>query len=222
MRQTSGGRTRSPRPSESGDARDLMRVKMELVAAQERREPDALGNALRAHPAFAGELAEFSAALVATSSYEAVTPTAETQAIAQRARARAIAALMPAITAPAVAAAPAENATALTLKALRRARGLTLSAVARQVGLGLDVLADLEAGAIRAATVPDRLVAALGALLQTTKERISGALDSQPVLRPAFGRDRASNQDLPIRDFNDAVRDSTSMDAAQKEQWLSR
>jgi transcriptional regulator with XRE-family HTH domain len=203
------------------DGRELMRVKMELVAARERGERSALSLALAAHPGYVAELTEFAAAVTATSSYEHEVPTAETMAIAQRAGARALAAVFPA---PAtVAPSPAKGLgarAAATLKALRRARGLSLSAVARQLGLGLDVVSDLEAGVIGAATVPDRLTRVLGELLQTSAEQVRAALETQPVLRPAFGRDPSSTQEIPTRTFADAVRLSTSMSAEQKAEWL--
>lgn len=220
MGKSNNGRSRSPQREEQIDQRELTRLKLELVAAQEQGERGALGRAVMAHPRYVAELAEFAAALRATSSYEHEAPTAQTIAVAQRASARAFAAVFPG---PA-AASPAGGIGAVavaTLKALRRARGLTLSGVARQLGLGLDVLSDLEAGVLRASTVPDRLTRALGELLQTSAEQVRMALETQPVLRPAFGRDPSSSQEIAKRDFAEAVKLSTSMNAEQKAEWLA-
>jgi transcriptional regulator with XRE-family HTH domain len=108
-----------------------------------------------------------------------------------------------------------------TLKVLRRARGLALSAVARRLGLGVDVLSDLEAGIIQVASVPAKLTQRLGELLQTSAEQIRLALETQPVVRPAFGRDLTSAQDIPSRNFAEAVQLSTSMTTEQKHEWLT-
>jgi hypothetical protein len=212
MGQTKG----KPTQGGSGDERLLARLKLDLVAAYERGERDALGALLRAQQREIAALTEFRAALAATSGYERETPTPETRAIAERARDRALAAAFPA--APAALAAGAPEAG--SLKALRRARGLGLAAVARHLGLGLDVLADLEAGLIRAASAPERLTRALGELLQTTSEEVRAALGAQPMLRPALQRDRGSGGEAPVRDFDEAVRLSPSMSAEQKAGWL--
>lgn len=217
-KRTGGG------PIDGLDARDerdeeLTQIKMDLVAARERGERGALAHALAAHPRHVGALAQFAAALVATSGYEHEVPTPETMAIAQRASARGLAAVFPARAEAKPVRGVGKRAVA-TLKALRRGRGLSLASVARQLGLGLDVLSDLEAGVIRAASVPDRLTRALGDLLQASAEQVRTALETQPVLRPAYGRDRSSAQDIPERDFADAVRVSTSMSAEQKAEWL--
>jgi transcriptional regulator with XRE-family HTH domain len=219
MGQTTSGQPASGRGAHGKDERELTQVKMDLVAARERGERGALARALAAHPGHVAELTQFAAALVATSGYEHEVPTQETMAIAQRASARGLAAVFPARVSVKPAGGLGARAVA-TLKALRRARGLSLASVARQLGLGLDVLSDLEAGVIRAASVPDRLTQALGDLLQSSAEQVRAALETQPVLRPAYGRDRASAQDIPERDFADAVRVSTSMSAEQKAEWL--
>lgn len=206
------------RPPQVGE---LMELKMELAAAYDRGERGALARLVGAHPAQVGALSEFEAALMATSGYETEAPTPQTVAVAQRATARAFAVIF----GEAAAAKPASGLGARAvagLKALRRARGVGLSALARQLGLGMDVLSDLEAGVIRAASVPDRLTARLGELLQTSAEQVRLALETQPVLRPAYGRDPSSSQDIPMRDFSEAVRLSTSMSAEQKREWLGK
>jgi transcriptional regulator with XRE-family HTH domain len=178
---------------------------------------------LAGHPHYVAELTQFAASLVATSGYERAEPTAQTRAIAERARTRALAALF-----PVAAAAPSHLAGGLgaravaSLKALRRAHGLSLAAAARRLGLGLDVVQNLEAGLIRAASVPERLTRALGELLETSAEQIRAALDAQLVLRPALQRDRSANAaELPELDFAEAVRLSPAMTAAQKAEWLA-
>jgi transcriptional regulator with XRE-family HTH domain len=220
MGKTTGGQPIDETGAHDERDGDLTHIKMDLVAARERGEHGALARALAAHPRHVAELAQFAAALVATSGYEHEVPTPETMAIAQRASARGLAAVFPARAEAKPAGGGLGARAAATLKALRRGRGLSLSAVARQLGLGLDVLSDLEAGVIRAASVPDRLTRALGDLLQASAEQVRMALETQPVMRPAYGRDRSSAQDIPERDFAEAVRVSTSMSAEQKADWL--
>jgi len=189
---------RTPRrpapPAAAGLARDelnaLMGAKMELVAARERGERDALVRLLGAHPAHAAALSDFSAALVATSGYEREELTPETERIAQRAFARAMANVFPAQAAPKPAAAVAVVAqgAAASLKALRRARGLSQMDLARKLGLGPDVLSNLEAGLIRAASIPERFVHALGAALDATVDQVNRAIQIQAMALPARGR----------------------------------
>jgi phage head maturation protease len=203
------------------DAGAAMRMKMELVAAREEGGAQGGRSALRrlisTHPAVAAELTEFSAALVATSSYEHVAPTAATQALAERARARAFATVFdaPATTATAVA----ERVVA-TVRALRRARGLTLSFVAQQLSVGADVLSALEAGLIRGASIPERFVRALSETLSASVETVRAALETPPVVRPALQRSRSSAAE-EVRDFAAAIQLSPSMSAEQKARWLS-
>jgi transcriptional regulator with XRE-family HTH domain len=227
MSQTTSGRGRSAKRSLRAEDPELMRLKMELVAAREHGEGGALSRMLVAHPRHVAALAEFAAALVATSGYERETLTAETMAVAARAEARALATVFP-VTAPVAASESARSASggfgalaAASLKALRRARGVSLSAAARRLGLGLDVLSDLEAGLINASSVPDRLTRALGELLQTTAEQVRAALDAQSAVRPALQLNRSSDGDVLMRDFADAVRLSTSMSPEQKTEWLT-
>jgi hypothetical protein len=200
--------------------RELMELKMALAASYERGERGALGRILSAHPGHVAELSEFAAALVATSGHETEVPTPQTMAVAQRATARAFASVFAQTAAPQPASAIGVRAVA-SLKALRRARGVSLAGLARQLGLGVDVLADVEAGIIRAASIPDRLTTKLGELLQTSAEQVRRALESQPVVRPAYGRDPSSTQEVAERDFAEAVKLSTSMSAQQKSEWLA-
>jgi hypothetical protein len=199
---------------------ELIELKRELAAAYDRGERGALARMLCSHPAHVGALSEFAAALVATSGYGAEAPTAQTIAVAQRATARAFVAVFPEMVATKPVTGVAAHAVT-SLKALRRARGVTLAALARQLSLGVDVVADLEAGLIRAASVPERLVVLLGEQLRASAEQVGQALETQPVLRPAYGRDPSSTQEVQEREFADAVRLSTSMSPEQKTEWLA-
>lgn len=213
--------TQTPQPH----SETLRRAKMELVAAQERGDSGALALALARHPAHATELVDFATALVATSGHEQVALTAETEAIAERARSRAFAAVFGA--APVAQAAVKEaapQAAVVTLKGLRQARKLSMREVAQSLGLGVDVLSSLEAGRIRAATVPERLTRALADLLRLTADRVRDALSAQPALSPAMLRSKAGerkgNQQLPAKDFAEMVRNSPEMSADDKARWL--
>ncbi len=64
---------------------ELMRAKLEMVAARERGE-DALLPLLKQRPTLASELIDFSAALAATTAYADVELTPETETIAMQAR----------------------------------------------------------------------------------------------------------------------------------------
>ena len=215
----------SPRPEVDNE---LTRLKMELVAARERGEQRALSRLLASHPQYAGELTQFSAALLATSVDDAAAITPESEQLAARARTRAFAAVFGA-PATASVAAPAAAATvaparAVSLKALRQARGLSMPEAARKLGLGLDVLSSLESGRIAARTIPDRLVRALGELLDAATEQMQALLQGQAALRPAFQRSRTGatkqGQAQPEMDFAEAVRLSVEMTPEQKAQWL--
>jgi transcriptional regulator with XRE-family HTH domain len=198
-----------------------MRAKMELVAAREHGEQETLVGLLQRYPAHALALTEFSAALVATSSYEQEGLTPATERIAAQARARALAAVF-----PAAAAQPAKAATAIaSLKALRQVRGLTAKAVAQRLGLGVDVLSGLEAGVIRVASVPERLVRSLGEALDATLDQVRLALQTQAAVAPALLR---STQGATVQgtqphelDFAEAVRLSPGMTEEQKARWLA-
>ncbi len=202
---------------------ELTRLKMELVAARERGEARALPQMLASHPKYAGELAEFSAALLATSIDDPAAITPESEQIAARARSRAFASVFGTAVAPAPVAAVAP-ARAVSLKALRQARGLSMPEAARKLGLGLDVLSSLEAGRIAARTIPDRLVRALGEMLDAATEQMQALLQGQATVRPAFQRSRSGEtkhgQTPQEMDFAEAVRLSVEMTPEQKAQWL--
>ena len=205
----------------SGAQSALKRAKMALVAARERREPDALTSALRVRGVDADALGDFAMALTATESYDAEALTADVLEIGAAARARAFTAVFGAPE-TATAAAPV----AVSLKALRQARGVTLSVAARALGLGVDVLSALEAGRIRAASAPRRLAEALAAALDTTADQITLALGAQvaPALRRGAldaTQTHASPETSAQLDFADAVLLSQSMTAEEKAAWLA-
>jgi transcriptional regulator with XRE-family HTH domain len=207
---------------QSPDTGALMRMKMELVAARDAGGTQGGQGALRrlatAHPALAPELTQFAAALIATSSYEQVTPTAATQALAERARARAFAAVFDT---PVTAVAEVAERVVATVRALRRARGLSLALLARQISVGVDVLSALEAGLIRGASIPERFVRSLSEALHASVVSVRAALDAPAVVRPALQRSRATSDELVVRDFAEAIRLSPAMSAEQKAQWLA-
>ncbi|MBF6590725.1 MAG: hypothetical protein IVW57_09370 [Ktedonobacterales bacterium] len=212
--QTSAGRANAEPASV-----ELLRAKRALTSARARGEDGALTHTLAAYPRHTTALIAFDAALLATSSYENEALTAETTHIAERALARALAAVFP--------AAPVAQA-ALSLKALRQARRIPMPEAARQLGLGVDVLSYLEAGRIAASTVPERLVRALGNLLGTAAEQIGAALQGQAALTPALQRSRGGARKTPPAApattplaFADAVRTSPGMTPEQKATWLA-
>ncbi len=210
---------------------ELMRAKLELVAAREQGQPDAFRQALTNHPALADELTAFGAALIATEAdpwgASDETILTETQAIAATARAQALAAIFGApatATATAPVTAPAASvAAARSLKQLWQARGLTMQGVAQRLGLGLDVLSALEAGRIRLSSIPTRLLTALSDLLDATADQVNGALSLQ--LAPANLRSRqgatVGDQANGQLDFAEAINASEEMTAAQKAEWLA-
>jgi transcriptional regulator with XRE-family HTH domain len=186
---------------------ELIGAKLELVAARERGE-DTLRPLLAQHPALTGELIDFSAALAATSAYADVELTPETEAVAMQARAHAFAAVFGA--APAFA----------SLKALRQARKISMPALAARLGLGVDVVSALEAGRIRAASAPERLLRSLGEMLDTTADQILALLGAQPAVSPALRRARGDVSDAEPLDFAEAVRLSPEMSEEAKAVWL--
>ena len=193
---------------------ELTRAKLEMVAARERGE-DALRPLLAQHPALAGELIDFSAALAATSAYSDVELTPETETSAVQARDRAFAAVFGA--APAIVKAPAFA----SLKALRQARKVSMPALAARLGLGVDVVSALEAGRIRAASTPERLLRSLGEMLDTTADQILALLGAQPAVSPALRRARGDVADAEPLDFAEAVRLSPEMSEEAKFNWLN-
>jgi len=202
-----------PKISKAQMRRDeLLRAKLDLVAARERGQ-DALVPLVTQHPALAGDLIDFSAALTATSAYTNVELSTESEAIAMQARERAFAAVFGAATPP---TAPA----IASLKALRQARRLSMPAIAIRLGLGVDIVSALEAGRIRAASAPDRLLRSLGELLDTTADQIAALLSSQVAPSPALRRGRGEVANAEPLDFAEAVRLSPEMSEGAKADWL--
>ncbi len=225
MAQRSQQARQSPRGASTRVAsRDaLLRAKMELVAASERGDSNALSSILATHPRQVGELTEFRAALLATSSYEHEAPTPEVDSLAERALARAFAVVFPErVAVPSVPVAVA----AASLQALRKARSLTPRALANKLGLGIDVLTNLERGFIKAATVPERLIRALGDALDTSADQIHTILRAQAMTLPAMLRSTEGQsthaEPHPELDFERAVSLSPNMTAEQKADWLER
>jgi transcriptional regulator with XRE-family HTH domain len=211
----------------------LMQVKMELVAASENGNKGALAAALASHPAHAEELTTFYAGLLATEGYADVPLTPAIAAVAERASARAFAAVFAPVTtaaatseqaAPVAAAAAVHVATMPTLKAVRQAQRKSLREVARGLGLGVDVLSALEAGRIRASSVPERLLQRLSAMLDTATEQLQGIL-AGPALAPALLRSRQGERKdgaaPEALSFADAVRLSAEMTDEEKATWLA-
>jgi DNA-binding transcriptional regulator YiaG len=194
---------------------ELTRAKLEMVAARARGE-DVLRPLLAQHPALAGELIDFSAALAATSAYSDVELTPETETSAVQARDRAFAVVFGAPT-PAVTKAPAF----VSLKALRQARKVSMPTLAARLGLGVDVVSALEAGRIRAASAPERLLRLLGEMLDTTADQIQGLLGAQPAVSPALRRARGDVAAVEPLDFAEAVRLSPEMSEGAKSDWLN-
>jgi transcriptional regulator with XRE-family HTH domain len=192
----------------------LTRAKLEMVGARDRGE-DALRPLLAQHPALASELIDFSAALAATSANADVELPADSEGIAMQARERAFAAAFGAATS-AVAMGPAFA----SLKALRQARKLSMPAIATKLGLGVDVVSALEAGRIRAASAPERLLRSLGEILDTTADQIAVLLGAQPAISPALRRARGAVADAKPLDFAEAVRLSPEMSDDAKADWL--
>ena len=208
----------------------LMQVKMELAAASEDGNKSVLAAALTQHPAHAEELTAFYAALLAMGGYDDAPITPAMAAIAERASARAFAAVFGSVGVAATAVeqsapvAAAAFAQAHTLKALRQAQRKSLREVARGLGLGVDVLSALEAGRIRASTVPERLLQRLSGLLDTAAGQVQAML-AGPTQAPAFLRSRqgerkdgAAPEEMS---FADAVRLSAEMSAEEKSTWLA-
>jgi transcriptional regulator with XRE-family HTH domain len=182
---------------------------------------------LAQHPTHVDELTTFYVALLATQGYEDAPLTPEIGAIAERASARAFASVFGAAAvqaAPVAATATATAAQAPTLKALRQAQRKSMREVARGLGLGVDVLSALEAGRIRASTVPERLLQRLSALLDTAAEQLrvmlAGPAQAPALLRSRQGerRDGDAREEMP---FDDAVRLSAEMSAEEKSAWLA-
>ena len=210
MTRHTSSRINTPHSTASDDLRSAQE---ELVARFEQHQPKSLAEVLRLHPAFLAELTDFYAGLVATGQTDTAIATAETDEIAARAVAKAFAAVYPAAT-----------TAAASLKAARQERHITLPAFAARLGIGVDVVSYLEAGLIRAASVPDRLIQAWSDALALSASEIQAMLAHQVQRVPALQRNPwGSTEDsarTTVIDFADAVRSSPNMTDEQKAHWL--
>jgi transcriptional regulator with XRE-family HTH domain len=201
--------------------RELMQAKMALVAAREQNEAEAFTSIVGTYPSYLPELTEFNAALIATSSYDLEIPTPQTESIAVRALSRAMMTVFPVQTT--LPTSSAIRGAVATLRELRRSRGLSLSVFADRLGLGVDVVSSLEAGMVKVASIPDRLIRALGDALSTSLDQITEVLDKQITAEPAWQRQKGSGkgdrEQLEI-DFVELVRASPNMSPDQKASWL--
>jgi transcriptional regulator with XRE-family HTH domain len=193
-----------------------MQAKMALVAAWEQNEAEAFTNILGTYPSYLPELTEFNAALIATSSYDLEIPTPQTESIAVRALSRAMMTVFPVQTT--LSTSSAIRGAVATLRELRRSRGLSLPVLSDRLGLGVDVVSSLEAGMVKVASLPDRLIRALGDALTTSLDQITEVLDKQTTTEPAWQRSKGGEQ-LQI-DFVELVRASPNMSPDQKALWL--
>lgn len=218
-RQT-GQRSRRAATTATG-GQELMRAKMELAAARERGEGNALTRLMASYPAYVGALTDFHAGLIATTGYEQEAMTPAIEGIALRARERAFAAVFP--SAPATGLATVGQKVFGTLAEWRRSRNLGQVALAKRVGLGADVVSKLEHGKIRVASIPERLMHALGDALGATADQVRLTLEHQAALVPALlrgpGEGRGTEEE-PTLDFAEAVRLSPNMTDDEKRPWL--
>jgi transcriptional regulator with XRE-family HTH domain len=202
--------------------RELMQAKMALVAAQEQNEAEAFTNIVGTYPSYLPELTEFNAALIATSGYDLEIPTPQTESIAVRALSRAMVTVFPVQTT--LSTSSAIRGAVATLRELRRSRGLSLPVLSDRLGLGVDVVSSLEAGMVKVASLPDRLIRALGDALSTSLDQITEVLDKQITTEPAWkrsteGSGKGDREQLEI-DFVELVRASPNMSPDQKALWL--
>ncbi len=108
-----------------------------------------------------------------------------------------------------------------TLAEARMARKLSLAALAKQLNVPPDLLARIERGGVRAATIPNRFVARLAGALQQAEAEIHRLLSAP--LSPSAGV-RLSAQDATVVppeevvSFAEALQASAAT-AAQREEW---
>lgn len=110
---------------------------------------------------------------------------------------------------------PAQN-----LTDLRKARQMTVGRLARQVNLPVDLLARLERGKVRAATIPERLIKRLAEALHTTTSVVQAALLAPPPVSAAArlnAEDGIVEPEEPMVSFAQAFADS----APTNEEWAA-
>jgi len=194
---------------------DLRGARAELLAQFEQHQPQPLAEVLRNYPALLAELTDFYAGLLATSQTDTSGIAPDTSQIATRAVAKAFARVYPTI-----------KHSAVSLKAARQHRHITLKACASRLGIGVDVLSYLEAGLIRAASVPDRLISRWSAALAISADEVQAMLASQVQRVPALQRNPWGGTvqrpaQTTITDFADAIRTSPNMSDDEKAIWLA-
>jgi len=111
---------------------------------------------------------------------------------------------------------PASN-----LTELRRARKLTLRGLARYLDLPEALLHRLESGSVRAASIPEHLLATLAALLERTEAEVVAALAGPQATSQAVrlsAQDGTVVQPQDLVDFAEALVQSGASDA-QQERW---
>lgn len=150
--------------------------------------------------------------LVTPQPTESIIPTAEEQALIDRATTRAQARWQQWIVAS-VAPAP-------TLSGLRKARSLTPSALARQINLPVDLWQRIERGGVLPATLPAKLIQRLGAVLQQAEATVQAALAAPPMSAAVQWSAQDATTTMPENavSFAEALAASTATDA-EKMEW---
>ncbi|MCS6938462.1 MAG: helix-turn-helix transcriptional regulator [Roseiflexus sp.] len=98
---------------------------------------------------------------------------------------------------------------------LRKARQVTVGRLARQLKLPVDLLARLERGKVRVATIPERLIERLADALQTTTSTVQAALLAPPPVSAAArlnAEDGIVEPEEPVVSFAQAFADSAPTD----------
>jgi transcriptional regulator with XRE-family HTH domain len=104
-----------------------------------------------------------------------------------------------------------------SLTALRKARGMTVAALARVVDLPVDLMARIERGGVRAASVPPLLLERLGAALSAAEADIARAL-AAPTGSSAVRLSAQDGTTVPQEDVIDFV-DALAASGATATQW---
>ncbi|MGC9041231.1 MAG: helix-turn-helix domain-containing protein [Roseiflexus sp.] len=98
---------------------------------------------------------------------------------------------------------------------LRKARHMTVGRLARHLKLPVDLLARLERGKVRVATIPERLIERLAGALQTTSSVIRAALLAPPPISANArlnAEDGIVEPEEPVVSFAQAFADSAPTD----------
>lgn len=111
--------------------------------------------------------------------------------------------------------------TARSLLQLRNERKLNVAALARQVNLPADLMLRIERGAVRAATVPGKLVDRLAAALSQSAEVVRAALASPPPMlqgAPLSAADGTVERPEEVVSFQEALAASLAT-PEQRTEW---